>query len=453
MKRTLSELLIAAGLRFRGPALLTGIIAMAASAAAASESSPLRLTLHEAVNIALRQSPEVQLANITVAESGQDRSISRSFLLPQVQSDVAEGLRKENLATILGRKPPASIALNRGFQVVEGGATASVPIFDLTLWRRFRASGYAQLSAGEQRTGVREQTVLLVVSQYLSCMRATARVRAAQSRVDLAKALYKLASDRQASGAGTKLDALRANVELKNENQALIIAQTLLETSLYGLSKLLHLDPAQSIAITDQMKYFDTSVSPLQAEVGQAYQDRPEMKSLIAQKQELRQEEKAASATRLPAITLSGSWAYAGLRPGNSSPVYEYAATVSVPLFTGGRIKAEIAKSDLALQKLEQERQGLRDRIALEVKTANAQLQAARDEVEVANSGIQLAHEEVGQARDRFQAGVANNIEVITAQDELSRASDNQIDALYRFNQSRADLAHATGQIETLYGK
>jgi len=52
--------------------------------------------------------------------------------------------------------------------------------------------------------------------------------------------------------------------------------------------------------------------------------------------------------------------------------------------------------------------------------------------VNVANLGVDLAKQEVVQARDRFQAGVANNIEVITAQDELARASDNQIAALYR---------------------
>jgi outer membrane protein TolC len=73
--------------------------------------------------------------------------------------------------------------------------------------------------------------------------------------------------------------------------------------------------------------------------------------------------------------------------------------------------------------------------------------------VTVANLGVDLAKQEVVQARDRFQAGVANNIEVITAQDELARASDNQIAALYRYNQSRADLAHSVGQMEAVYAK
>jgi outer membrane protein TolC len=73
--------------------------------------------------------------------------------------------------------------------------------------------------------------------------------------------------------------------------------------------------------------------------------------------------------------------------------------------------------------------------------------------VQVANSGVQLSKEEVDQARDRFRAGVANNIEVIQAQDSLARANDNQIAALYRFNQARADLARSIGQMEKIYAK
>ncbi len=126
---------------------------------------------------------------------------------------------------------------------------------------------------------------------------------------------------------------------------------------------------------------------------------------------------------------------------------------LDIPLYTGGRIKAQTAVSGIELKKLAQQQDELRNRIALEVKTALAELESAKTEVEVANLGVDLAGQEVTEARDRFQAGVANNIEVITAQDELSRANDNQIGALYRYNQARADLAHATGQMESLYAK
>jgi outer membrane protein TolC len=85
------------------------------------------------------------------------------------------------------------------------------------------------------------------------------------------------------------------------------------------------------------------------------------------------------------------------------------------------------------------------------VKTSLLNLSSARSEVQVANLGVQLAQQEVQQAGDRFRAGVANNIEVISAQDSLSRANDNQILALYRFNQARADYARSVGQMEKTY--
>jgi outer membrane protein TolC len=122
-------------------------------------------------------------------------------------------------------------------------------------------------------------------------------------------------------------------------------------------------------------------------------------------------------------------------------------------LFTGGRISAQRARADLELRKVTQQEREQRNEIALQVRTAIAQMAAARTEVDVANQGVSLANEEVVEARDRFQAGVANNIEVITAQDALARANDNQILALYRYNQARADLARSTGQMETVYAK
>jgi outer membrane protein TolC len=126
---------------------------------------------------------------------------------------------------------------------------------------------------------------------------------------------------------------------------------------------------------------------------------------------------------------------------------------LNVPLFTGGRIGAQRARAELELRKVSQQEQEQRNQIALQVRTSIAQMAAARTEVDVANQAVALANEEVTQARDRFQAGVANNIEVISAQDALARANDNQIVALYRYNQARADLARATGQLEAVYAK
>jgi len=278
-------------------------------------------------------------------------------------------------------------------------------------------------------------------------------VAAAKSRAELAQAVYDQSADLQKNGVGTGIDTLRGNVQLQNEKQRVIQTQTELQTSLFGLARLLNVDPHRAIEIADQVSFFDTPAVELDQTLERAYAARPELKALHSEEERAALDARAAADQRLPKIQFSGFWAQQGLTPDSIIPVYQYQGSIVFPIYTGGRIQADRAKAGIAIRQLQQRETELRNRIALEVKDAAAQVESARHEVTVANSGIQLAGEEVTQARDRFQAGVANNIEVITAQDELARANDNQIGALYRYNQARANLAYAVGQMEALYAK
>jgi len=417
------------------------------------EKPPLRLTLREAVQLALKENPQVQIASLNVAQSEQDGAGARAALLPQVGIEVYDRVQRFNLEAFIGHRFPGTAQHAGPFQTFQAGTGFSMPVFDLTLWRRWQASRQGVKATEAQESTVREQIVLLVVSQYLGGLRAAANVRAARSRVELAQALFDQAADLQKHGVGTGLDALRANVQLQNEKQRLIVAATQQKTSLYGLGRLLNLDPHQTVDLADEMSFFETPEFEAAQSLEQSFSTRPEMKALESRDRIARFQKRAASESRLPKVALGGSWGYQGLSAPSAIPSYQYQVTVDVPLFTGGRIQAERVKAALEVKKVEQEREELRNQIALQVKTALAELEAARLEVDVANLGVKLAQQEVEQARDRFQAGVANNIEIISAQDALARANDNQIAALYRYNQSRADLAHALGQIEALYTK
>jgi outer membrane protein len=423
----------------------------------------LRLSLEQAVATALKQNTTTQIAVLTAAQSEQDRKISLSQLLPQVDFGVTDQWERENLRAFFGGGSPfGSAILPAGFalpghigpyNIFSTGPSFNGQIFDLTLFRRYQASKNFASATKEDSFSTREQVILLVVSQYIGTLRSAADVLASQSRVDLAQALYNQARDLQKEGVGTGIDTLRANVELQNESQRLIEAQATLQTSLFGLSRLLNLDPRQKIELADTLGFFDTPQPDVEASIEEGLAARHEWKSLQEQIRAAENDKKAASASRLPSVHFSGNWAELGTYATNVIPTYTYTGSVSVPLFTGGRIRAQIVRADLDIQKLHQQQADLRNQIALDVKTALITLDSARNEVRVANLGVQLSKEEVDQARDRFNAGVANNIEVIQAQDSLARANDNQIAALYRFNQARADLARAVGQMERVYSK
>ena len=415
----------------------------------------LRLTLDQAVSLALKQNPTAQIAILTAAQSEQDKNIARADLLPQANARISDEAQKVNLQAQFGGKAPfPGFPKTLGpYQVFSAGPSVGAPVFDLTLWERYQAARNTANASKSNSLSTREQVILLTVSQYIGTLRAVANVQASTSRVELAQALYNQAADLQKEGVGTGIDTLRANVELQNEKQRLLEAENDRETFLYGLSRLLNLDPRQEIDLADSLSFFDTPQPEVGASIDAALAERQEWKALASQVRAAENQKKAAQFSRLPSVRFDGEFAYVGTSGNTTLPTYTYQASANLPLFTGGRIHAQIVSADIEIRKLTEQQADLRNQIALDVKTALLNLESARNEVQVANLGVQLSKEEVDQARDRFKAGVANNIEVIQAQDSLSRANDNQIAALYRFNQARADFARSIGQMEKIYAK
>jgi len=418
-------------------------------------SGVVRLTLDQAVALAIKQNPTQQIAVLNAAESVQDKNITRADLLPQANFHVADSANRVNVKAQFGGLPlfPGVPGHIGPYQLFTAGPSFGSSVFDFSLWKRYQSSRANVDASKADSLSTREQVILLVVSQYIGTLRAVANVEASKSRVELAQALYDQAADLQKEGVGTGIDTLRANVELQNEKQRLLEAQNERDSNLFGLSKLLSLDPRQPIELADALSFFETPQPEVETSIDEALANREEWRAIQAREKSTQLEKQSVQYQRLPSVRFDGYWYYFGTTATTGIPTYQYQGSVNFPLITGGRIKAEVVKADLELQKLEQQKIDLRNQIALDVKTSLLNLQSARNEVQVANLGVKLAQDEVEQARDRFRAGVANNIEVISAQDSLSRANDNQIVALYRFNQSRAEFARAVGQMEKTYAK
>jgi outer membrane protein TolC len=243
-------------------------------------------------------------------------------------------------------------------------------------------------------------------------------------------------------------------VQVQNERQRLIQAQTEVRTAQFGLIKLLDLDPSTELTLTDPLTAPEAVAFTFQEAYGAGLKQRPEVAALDARERAALSLRDSAQSLRLPSVVLTGAYASMGLSPNQPwVPTYTVSVGVKVPLFTGGRISAQTAKAKLELDRVGEERKEIKAQVGLEVQVSQAEMDSARSEVEVTTLAVSLAEEALVQSRHRFEAGVSNNIEVINAQDELARATDNRINALWRLNQSRADLAKAMGQLEPLFAE
>lgn len=413
-------------------------------------AQPLSLTLGDAVRLALKQNPQHIISTILLGESERDRQAARAALLPQAGISASQLIENYNLQTVqrLEQATPSG-----RFQALQGKAGFSQSLLDFGAIRRYQI-GREELNGTRAReTVTREDVTNAVVAQYLLALNAFATRDAARSRVLLAQRLYEQAAHQQTTGVGVRIDTVRANVELQNERQRLIDAETLTHTTSYVLMELLELPRDREIQLADRLEFFNLPSFDPPAMIEQALARRPEMKAATSEQRVAALARLAAGEQSLPRLIFSGDVGADGSVPSQMIHMYTFGFALDIPIYTGGRIQAEREKATLEEKRIAEEKREIESRIVREVRSALDEIEAARQAVTVANLGLDLANEEVAQAERRFTAGVTTNIEVITAQDELARASDNHIQALYRFNQSRANVAHALGEIESTYAK
>jgi outer membrane protein len=427
---------------------------MVAPSGFAQQSAKRTITLAEAVRLANTRNPSVQIASLNSALAIEDQRRALSGLLPQISVGMGEAVQRNNVETSLGTTAGILPQHEGPFPVFTTGTRFSVPLFNASLLEHYRAQKANRAAAEVDISSAREEIVTLTVTQYLLSLRTSAVVKACESQVVLAQRLFEQAQNQENAGAGTGLDTLRAKQKLKTQQQALIVAHEQEQTSRFVLVRLLNLPPATDLILED-LPSFDAhaAVDSPEAAIQSAWRSRPEMVALKNRLLAAQRELASSRARRLPSLSLDGAWYQQGSRPDTVIPVYQYQASLSIPVFTGGRIRSDIASSTLRIDRLRRDEQELKNQIALEVKTAMAKLASALQEVAVADSGLALAQEEVRQAQDRFQSGVGDNVEVVTAQDTLARAYADQIAARYRVNQSHADLVRAMGYIRSAYEK
>jgi outer membrane protein len=426
--------------------------AEAVTAPAAVVSSG-KLTLAEAVELAVKQNLDIQIANIETASKQQDRSIARSELLPQASFEVEDGINRHNLRALLGIQIPIpGVPHTIGpYQAVYVGPTFSTPIFDLTLIREFQASGHRVLASRADEETVREETVLLTVSEYMAHLRALASITAAESRVGLAIRLAHQADDLLKDGVASKIDVSRAQVRLRDEEQQLIDARRNADTTIYGLKRILNVSDSQQIEFADEREFSRMASLEIQDPLATALTQRPELHSLSESIKADRLTHQAAVGRSVPKLTFGGFWNEQGETFNTATPGYLYQVSMTVPLFTGGRLRAERRSTALVQQRTQKELEQERNLVTEQVRDGQVELNAALHQVELSREEVELANEEIALSQGRFASGVTDNIEVTTAQDSLARANDAEIAALFRYNIARAQLAYAVGSVEQTY--
>lgn len=413
-----------------------------------ASSTILNLSLRDAIQRGLKNNLGALLDSEDTRAARGQRWQSLSDLLPHLTTSSYMERQQINLAAFGFSGFPGIPTIVGPFSLFDARAYLNAPVLDLHAMRNVRASSLKVRAAEYSYRQARNLVVLAVGNAYLQVNADAAQVSATQAQVNTAQALYQQAADQLSAGLSPRIDALRAQVELRSRQQQLLSAQNQLQTDKLKLSRVIGLPSGQAFEVTDRTPYSPLEGVDVDKALTRAYAHRPDYKSAEASVEAAEQSRRAIVAERYPSVGFGANFGDIGLSLPNSHETFAIQGTLNIPVFQGGRIHGELLQADAALRQKKDQLADLKAQIDYQVRTALLNLKTAEDQVQVAKSNEDLAHQTLEQAQDRFKAGVADNIEVVEAQESVANADQSYISSLYFHNLAKVSLAEAMGIAE-----
>jgi outer membrane protein TolC len=414
---------------------------------AAQQPVVYRLTLQDAIQKALQANLSVLEAGTRVEEAEGTRARRLAgALLPRVNAQTYANVQNRNLRAF-GMSLPGMPEVVGPFSNYDFRVYAQQNVIDLQSYRGLKASERA-LDAGKMdERDARDLIVRVVAGLYLNAQSAAARTEAAQSRVTDSSTLLKLAKDKHDAGTATGVDVLRAQVQLANDRQALLIAQNQTKQSLLELARNLGMSPATPLELAEPLNFDPLAQPQIETLAPAALVARADYLSLASQRQGLLEQQRANHARSYPKLSLNGNFGGIGRSIGSVTDTGLVQGQIDITLFDRDR-DGEAQELASRVKRIDEQIADLRRGIDEDLREALLNLDSAAEQVAVAREGQHLAQRELELAQDRFQQGTANNVEVVTAQDELARAEQNYIQAVYSHVDAKFSLARAMGDTE-----
>ena len=449
------------GLSVRIGGLLVAIIIAAVSGAAqeipgaakVATGQPAALSFDEAVKLAIENNLATLRAHERRNEARGEKQQSLAPLLPNVSGVAYQASLTQNLVA-LGFQPgtiPGFTSTFLGpFKNFDARLLATQKLFDLSAIRNYQAGRAGVHMAELQEALAREQVASGTGLIYLEALRADRAVVAAQANVELAQALLKLAQDQRNAGIATGVDVTRAQTRLAEQQVGLAQAQTASEQARLNLQRVVGLPLGGPLTLTDQLRFVEEPLPSVETAVAQAAHDRRETQVAEEENRVSELELKSARAEYLPSLEVLGDYGSSGITPDRFDlPTRRVAVQLNVPIFNGGLTQGRVTAAASRQRQTELELANIRGQVEEDVRLALTTLRTAAVQVRAAEESVTLAQRELEMARDRFRAGVGDNLEVITAQTSLANARVAQVTALAQHNAARLNLAAALGRAET----
>jgi outer membrane protein len=412
-------------------------------------SVAIELSLEQAIQKAIETNLTALLARERRREANGMKRESLAALLPNLSSQTFQSNNTENLFA-QGFISPAIPEFIGPFRTFDARLYLSQTIFNLSALRAYQSAQIGEGISALQEGLAREQVAAAAALAYVELLRSGESLQAAQANLRLARELLTLAENQHNAGIATGIDVARAATSVAQNTLALVQAEAASEQARLRLLRATGLPLGSKLVLTDALPSAAKIAPTVDVAIADARQTRYELQIAAEVVRRRSLDRKAAVAEQYPSLGFTANYGTSGVTPSQVAlPTRSVALQVNIPIFNGGytRGRISVARS----QEIQAELQ-LRDteiQVDEDVRLALVTLAAAIEQMRAADATLNLAERELRMARDRFAAGLADNIEVVNAQTSLENGRNGHVTALAVYNTARVNLAAALGRAQS----
>lgn len=410
---------------------------MALRTAAAQER---RVTLDEAIDMALQAQPGMVQARGQVTSAEASRLQTYGSWLPSVS--VGSGYSTNSTSrfdpatqrTVSGSATSYSANLNASIVVFDGLSR----VFDV------QAAGADAAAAGATLVNQTFQTTLQTKQAFFNALAAEELVRVSETRIERAREQLKVAKEKLANGTATRSDTLRSTVEVANARLQKLTAQTQLSTAEANLARLMGVEGGvKAIAEERLLTVVEIDTTTIRTEaLGQS----PLINQAEAQAAAASAAYAASFSQYLPSVTASYSRSWAGSEFLDLDPSWSVRLSFSLPIFNGFTRELNRTRSAVSRDNARAQAEDARRQVNAQLTQYFAALASARARLEIALANRAASEEDLRVQRERYRVGAATIVDVLASQVNLDQA---EVDIV----QARLDYQVARAQIEALVGR
>lgn len=430
------------------------------------------LSLEESVNIALKQNPELRMAEKELKKARAGVIEAWSNILPKVDGSInfqhAWSIQEQTIPNFL--KPmlaplgpyipgldemPDYVRMSFGLEnTLRYGATLTQPLFlGGAGIAGIQIANSAKAAAEKNYLQKKQDLIYNTVNAFYGCLLTKELVKVQEEAYNQAQANFEVVNKKYESGAASGFDKMRAEVDVANLKPALIAARNNYQSALTMLKTVLGLKKDEQIDVQGEFKFVEDELSIMSLDELQqlAIEKSPLFQAIQDQKRIMKKTVAISRSNFLPKVFFQTDYSFMDMRNdykfrhASASKGFTSAISLQIPLFHGFQSAAQYQKAKLDYHIMLDTEKQASDGLAAQVEVAYNKLKEAREKYQSALKTVDLAKEALRLANMMYQEGMNTQLDVLNSQLALTQARMNYVNSLYEYQIARYQLRKVVG--------